>query len=209
VYLQSDPDMPVPARVARIAAKGVKAQGRDMVTFEALLEVLSNDDRVKPGMTANVEIEVDRRDDAVTVPVEAVVHRKRKDLPDSVVAEFDKRQAGVNVSERVKQGQYIKVLYVMDDGVARVRLIDPGIADTRRVEIRQGIKLDDLVIIGPYRSLDQLEDNKKVALADDDKQQETGVDGDAEADEHHATEDEESKADGESSDHALAAGGSP
>ena len=48
VYLQSDPDKPVPARVVRIASKGIKALGRDMVTFEALLEVFSDDARIKP-----------------------------------------------------------------------------------------------------------------------------------------------------------------
>lgn len=169
VYLQSEPDKPVKAKVVRVASKGTKTVGRDVVTFEALLEVLESEDRVKPGMTANVEIEVDERDDAITVPVEAVVHRLRKDLPDNIVEAFDERQAGLELSERVKRGQYIKVLYVKDGDVAKVRLIDSGIADTRRVEIRDGIGLDDTVIIGPYRSLDQLEDGKKVALATEDK----------------------------------------
>ncbi|MCH8147208.1 MAG: efflux RND transporter periplasmic adaptor subunit [Planctomycetes bacterium] len=169
VYLQSDPDVPVPARVVRVSPKGSRASGRDVVTFEALLEVLSTEERIKPGMTANVEIEVDRRDDAVTVPVEAVVHRMRRDLPEKVVEAFDRSQEGLNISERVRRGQYIKVIYVMEDEVARVRLIDTGIADTRLVEIEDGIELGDSVIIGPYRSLDQLEDGKKVALAEDKK----------------------------------------
>jgi len=169
VYLQSDPDVPVPARVVRVSPKGSRATGRDVVTFEALLEVLSTEQRIKPGMTANVEIEVDRRDDAVTVPVEAVVHRMRRDLPEKVVETFDRSQEGLNISERVRRGQYIKVIYVMEDEVARVRLIDTGIADTRLVEIREGIELKDSVIIGPYRSLDQLEDGRKVALAKDKK----------------------------------------
>jgi HlyD family secretion protein len=169
VYLQSESDKPVPAKVVRVASKGIKTVGRDVVTFEALLEVLETEARVKPGMTANVEIEVDERDDAITVPVEAVVHRLRKDLPDTIVKAFDAQQANLDVSERVKRGQYIKVLYVKDGDVAKVRLIDSGIADTRRVEIKDGIKLEDTVIIGPYRSLDQLEDGKKVALAEEDK----------------------------------------
>lgn len=169
VYLQSDPDTPVPARVIRVASKGARASGRDLVTFEALLEVLSDDTRIKPGMTANVEIEVARHGDAIAVPIEAVVHRMRKDLPDYIVDAFDKTQAGLDLSERARRGQYIEVLYVMKDGVAKVRLIDAGIADTRRLEIREGVNLGDVVIVGPYRSLDQLKDGKKVALAEEDK----------------------------------------
>ncbi len=183
LYLQSDSAAPVPARVVRVAAKGTKAVGRDVVTFETLLEVLSTEDRIKPGMTANVEIEVAYRDDAITIPVEAVVHRMRKDLPDEIVAAFDERQGELDLSERARHAQYIKVVYVMEDEVARVRLVEPGIADTRRVEICEGVKMGDKVITGPYRSLDQLEDGKKVTLSEEAKKDaEEEVEGEASGD---------------------------
>ncbi len=167
VYLQAAHDLPVPARVVRVASKGSRVSGRDVVTFETILEVLSNDPRIKPGMTANVEVEVASSVGALTVPVESVVHRMRKELPDAVVAEFDKRQDDLDLSDRARLAQYIKVVYVMKGEVAEVRLIKPGIADTRRVELVEGVLAEDTVIVGPYRSLDQLEDGKKVALADD------------------------------------------
>ena len=210
IYLQSDPDLPVPARVSRVASKGIKTMGRDVVTFEALLEVLSDDARIKPGMTANVEIEVDKRDETITVPVEAVVHRMRKDLPDSIVETFDRRQAELDLSERVRQGQYIKVLYVMKDDLAEVRLIDSGIADTRRVEIEEGVDLDDVVIVGPYRSLDQLKDGKKVALAEPEKpKEEDSPPGDDAAEEKLTEEDQGKGTTNEDDNAALAASASP
>lgn len=169
VYLQSDQSKPVGAKVIRIAAKGTKAAGRDVVNFEAILEVLSTEDRVKPGMTANVEIEVARSDDTITIPIEAIVHRMRKDLPESIVAEFDRKQTGVDMSERVKQAQYIKVVYLKDGDAAKVRIVQPGISDARRVELHDGVTLTDTVITGPYRSLDQLKDGRTVALADKEK----------------------------------------
>ena len=54
-------------------------------------------------------------------------------------------------------------------GLQRVRLVEPGIADTRRVEAKSGVGVDDVVIVGPYRSLDQLKDGRKVSLSDDEK----------------------------------------
>lgn len=201
VYLQTDQNTPVAARVVRVSSKGTKQAGRDVVSFETLLEVLNNEGRVMPGMTANVEIEVARRDDAITVPVEAIMHRMRKDLPESVIAEFDKKQAEIDLSTRAKQAQYIKVLYVMDKEVAKVRLVESGIADTKRVELIKGVGLDDTVIIGPYRSLDQLKDGKKVALNDKDKK--PGPSDKAEVKEEQASKNaksEEKKADAKSDD---------
>ncbi|MCH8852613.1 MAG: efflux RND transporter periplasmic adaptor subunit [Planctomycetes bacterium] len=171
IYLQADQDRPVPGRVLRVAAKGVKPTGRDVVTFEAIIEVLSNDKRIKPGMTANVEIEVAKHEQAITVPVEAIVHRLRKELADDILAEFDRRQANLELSERARQAQYIKVLYVMENDKARLRLITTGIADSKRVELLEGAALDDTVIVGPYRSLDQLRDGKKVALIEEGKKE--------------------------------------
>ena len=169
IYLQADQQTPVPARVVRVAAKSTKLEGRDVVNFETLLEVLSTDERIRPGMTANVEIEVARQDGAITVPVEAIVHRMRKELPEEIVKQFDERQSALDLSDRAKAAQYIKVVYVLDSEVSRVRLVEPGIADSRRVEAKTGVAIEDVVIVGPYRSLDQLKDGRKVSLSDDEK----------------------------------------
>ena len=70
-----------------------------------------------------------------------------------------------------RQAQYIKVLYVMEDDKAQLRLITTGIADSKRVELLEGAALGDTVIVGPYRSLDQLRDGKKVALLEEGKKE--------------------------------------
>ncbi len=199
IYLQSDPEKPVPARVFRVASKGIKQQGRDLVTFETMLEVLSDDKRIKPAMTANVEIEVAKRENAITVPVEAVVHRMRKDLPEAVVKEYDEKQSVTNLSNRALQAQYIKVLYVRNDDIAHVRLVNLGIADTHRVEVQEGIDPDDIVIIGPYRSLDHLKDGKKIVLSEKSKKEfdkpDDGIDHTENQNEEKVTKDESSKED--------------
>lgn len=169
IYLQADQQTPIPAEVVRVASKSTKQVGRDVVTFETLLNVLSQDARIRPGMTANVEIEVDRRDDTMTVPVETIVHRMRKELPEAIVKQYDALQAKLDLSDRARAAQYIKVVYVMENDVAKVRLVEPGIADTRRVELKTGIALNDVVITGPYRSLDQLKDGSKIMLSEDEK----------------------------------------
>lgn len=207
VYLQSDQQVPVPARVVRVAAKGTRMQGRDVVYFEALLEVLSDDPRIKPGMTANVEIEVAKNENTITVPVEAIVHRMRKDLDEDIVKQFDAKQVQLGLSERARQAQYIKVVYVMEEDVARLRLIDSGIADVHRVELCEGVGEDDLVIVGPYRSLDQLKDGRKVTLAEDDKKKMEEEAG-REAEEKLAKGDDDASAP-EDDKQAVAAGASP
>jgi HlyD family secretion protein len=164
LFLQSETRTPIAGHVVRVATKGSKPLGRDVVSFETLVLVDSNDQRVKPGMTASVEIEVARREDAVTVPVQAVVHRKRRDLPAELVEKLDEWQAALSPDNRKKTAEYIKVLFCSKNGVAKPVLVETGISDETSVEIVKGITTEDTVVIGPYRSLDQLKDGTKVKL---------------------------------------------
>jgi HlyD family secretion protein len=162
IYLQSDTRQSIAGEVASIATKGVKPTGRDVVTFETLVLITESDERVKPGMTANVEIEVARKADALTVPVESVVYRKRRDLPEELVARLDAnptKDQGITDEHRAL---YVKLVFCAQEGKAEPRLVETGISDARRVEIVEGVAFDDSVITGPYRSLDQLKEGSAV-----------------------------------------------
>jgi hypothetical protein len=49
-----------------------------------------------------------------------------------------------------------------------VRVIT-GIADQQNIEIVSGIQPDDVVIVGPFRTLRELEDGDKIEAEDDSK----------------------------------------
>ncbi len=170
IFLPSDPQRAIPGRVLRVATSGAKQAGRDVVTFETLVMVESDDSAIKPAMTANVEIQVESREDALTIPVQAVVHRKRRDLPEKLVEEFTARLAELDSSERASRAQYLQVVFCMEDEEARPHLVRTGIADEANVELVEGVAVADRVIVGPYRSLDQLKDGSKVKLEEDKKE---------------------------------------
>jgi len=161
LFLQSDTQRPIAGHVFRVGSKGTKPAGRDVVTFETLVIVDGDDPRVKPGMTTNVEIEVARRENAWTLPVQAVVNRKRRDLPTSLLTEFDALVVASSADKRPRTAEYIKVLFCSVDGVARPRLVETGISDDVSVEILRGAAAEDVVVTGPYRSLDQLKDGSR------------------------------------------------
>lgn len=166
IFLQSDTRTSIPGHVVRMATKGTKPTGRDVVTFETLVLVDGDDPRVRPGMTASVEIEVARSEKALTVPVQAVVNRKRRDLPETLVADFEKLQALASGDIRRKSAEYIKVLFAVRDGVAHPLLIDTGISDDTSVEVLHGLETTETIVVGPYRSLDQLKDGSKIKPPD-------------------------------------------
>lgn len=164
IYLQSDTRRSVSGRVLRVGTKGTRPIGRDVVTFETLVLIEEADERVRPGMSANVEIEVARRAEAVTLPIEAVVYRKRSDLPAELVAEYDRRRRAGAAQPSQHLAEFVKLVFCVVDGRVAARLVETGINDAARVEILEGVALGDEVVTGPYRSLDQLKDGAAVRI---------------------------------------------
>ncbi len=188
IYLQSDTQKGIPGHVLRVAIKGTKPQGRDVVTFETLVLVDSDDLRVKPGMTANTEIEVARSVNVLTVPVQAVVHRKRRDLPEELLTRASELQEHDPVQRR-RAAEYLKIVFCIEEEVAKPRFVVTGISDERGVEIVHGVSSGELVVIGPYRSLDQLKDGSKIKIEEDKKkeQESDGQDVDPEGEQPAST----------------------
>jgi HlyD family secretion protein len=171
IYLQADPLHPIPGRVETVAPQG-KAKKDDVVSFETLVgidagAILGREPEaaaLRPGMSATVEVEVRRSDDALSVPAQAVVHRRRKDLPDTpAVREWAERNAR-SPGEKAREAElrYIKLVFVLEGGVARARPVETGLSDEKRVEIRSGVKPEERLIVGPFRALDELKDGDPV-----------------------------------------------
>lgn len=105
-------------KVVRIAARGTNVS--NVVTFEVKIEVLDQKKNLlKPEMTTNLEIIAARRDDVVTVPVEAVLR---------------------------KQGKRITNV-LLPDGKTEERLVEAGINDGVKIEIISGLQLGEKVVL--------------------------------------------------------------
>ena len=165
VYLQADPTRPISGTVDRVAPKGKKTD--EVVSFETLVLVGPSDSSLRSKMTATVEIEVKRADDVLGVPVQAVVHRRRKDLPDTPALRAWSRRNTRSFGEKAKdaEARYVKIAFVLENGVARARPVETGISDENRVEILFGLDATDRVIVAPFRALDELKDGDPVSPA--------------------------------------------
>ncbi|MHB8969602.1 MAG: efflux RND transporter periplasmic adaptor subunit [Pirellulaceae bacterium] len=170
IFLQADQDTPVPGEVDLIAPKGTKFA--DVVSFETLITVSGKHEALLPEMTATVEIEVKRAENTLSVPVQAVVHRRLKDLPPTPMFRDWVARQPKTPSEKGKDElvRYVTAVFVMEDGEAHARPVQTGISDQERIEILDGLGLEDTVIIGPFRALDEMVEGQPVKLEEPKKE---------------------------------------
>jgi HlyD family secretion protein len=103
----------------------------------------------RPGMTASVEIMTNAKNNALAIPLSAVTTRETHQ---------DTLSGGVTKSK--------EIVFVSENGEAKVRVVKTGISDYENIEILEGLKEGDEVISGPYFVVSkQLKEGEKVKKA--------------------------------------------
>lgn len=110
---------------------------QNVVTYNVIIAVENPEMKLKPGMTANVNIEVLRRDDVVKVAAAALRFRPKSDDE-----EAGPRQRGSG-----------RGVFILKDGKPAPVPVQTGISDDSFVEVRGGnLKPGDVVITGQIQT---------------------------------------------------------
>jgi HlyD family secretion protein len=179
VYFQNAANLTLTGTVKRISPKGLRSDSNpnnplasassasttnEVATFETIITLESPPVAVRLGMSANVEILVEERDHVVSVPAQAVQHRRAKDLPRALADKLEAESAhGPGVKDPARR--YHQVVFVEEGGQAHCRLVKTGISDENRVEILAGVTEGERVVAGPYRAFDKLKEGRPVREA--------------------------------------------
>ncbi len=134
------------AQTALIKNPGTEAE---VTTFPVTVALASRPPGVLPGMSAEVRITAESRDNAITVPIQAVTVRPEKSLPDYK----PEIETGTQVNAKKRAETLAKVVFVRDGDKAKARRVRTGIASDTDLEILEGLNDGDEIVEGPYRTL--------------------------------------------------------
>ena len=147
--------------------------------------------KLRPGMSATVDVTSAERNDILAIPFASVVMRGY-DLDsletarqaeaagdtesDELLAaendsvEFEKK---TEIKDEEEKREDIKGVFVIRDGVARFVAINTGIAGHKNIEVTDGLEENDTVISGPYSVLRTIKDGDKVDITEDDNEEDS------------------------------------
>jgi HlyD family secretion protein len=124
----------------------------------------------RPGMSANVDIQTDTKNDILTVPIQAVT--TRADSAMAAKSENKNEETGfTEVSSQDQESQKSsdeetrEVVFIVKDGKAVLREVKTGIQDNTYIEVLEGIEPGDEIITSPYAAITKkLEDGDPVEI---------------------------------------------
>lgn len=116
----------------------------------------------RPGMTASADIQTRRRENIMTVPLNAVTTRDK----------VEKKEGSSPVAANAEEDEKDVVVFLYDKTTGTVKRVKvaTGIQDTRYIEITEGLKQGQEVVVEPYNTIYRiLKDDMKVLVVDKEK----------------------------------------
>jgi HlyD family secretion protein len=139
------------------------------------IAIVNNVEKLRPGMSATVDIRTESRHNILEVPIQSITVRAPKDIP----GKEEKSKAGKDTtkatekdtlakpSDKAQKDEMIEVVFIVKDGVAKIVPVVTGISSDTDVEIKSGLEESQEVVTGSYRVLTKsLKDGSRVKIGD-------------------------------------------
>lgn len=161
------------SEIGNTAKRSITSSVEGQTNFEVKVVFDTNVPEVRPGMTADVEIETATHVGAIAVPIQSVVVRTERELERAArkggkgaAAKEPKkpRKLTVTADEDTvgRRDKEITGVFVVRDGVATFVPVRTGIASETMIEVFGDLKESDTVVSGPYKALRELKPGGKV-----------------------------------------------
>ena len=156
VHVDAISDKEYDGHVAEIGSSAaLKAGvGAGMRYFKVKVQIDNPDDRLRPGMTAQVSIVTTSAGSALSVPIQSVVER----VPPALA----KSKSGTEDED--EKAPKLKYVFVVKDDKVKMVEVKTGVSDSTHVVLVSGVTAKDQIVSGPFRTLKKLKDGDSVEV---------------------------------------------
>jgi len=130
----------------------------------------------RPGMSATVDIQTETRKNVISVPIQAVTTRSIKNNGKLAEKKVEEEKPEAESEAVTKQGtkskddEKVEVVFVYKDGKVKKQTVKTGIQDSQNIEIVEGIKAGDEVVVAPFNAINKLLNDSSVVKKVDEKE---------------------------------------
>ena len=167
VKLDAHPDSTYRGVVAEVGNSAVRSQlglGQTSVDFKVVVAIEDTIPNVRPGLSANVEIEVADAKNALAVPIQCLTLRKKSDLMNTRESSDSAAGGSANNEEGKNDEQEVEGVFVIKDGKVLFRPTVVGIAGSNYFQVISGPGEGEKVVSGPFKAINELKDGDPVKV---------------------------------------------
>lgn len=115
----------------------------------------------RPGMSATVDIQTNEANGIIIVPIQSVTTRADSSMyKDKEINSEEDAEQGIEINNLAennnKNTDLIKIeecVFIYSNGKAKIVMVKTGIQDNNYIQIKEGVKVGDELIAGPYSAI--------------------------------------------------------
>lgn len=147
VEIDAFPDSTFKGYVIEIGHSAISSNmgSQDEVTnFKVKVRLIDTNNKIRPGMSCNVSISTERRENVIAVPLQSVTVRNNEI--------YSKARGGMADKSKVNSKPK-PIVFRYDGGKAIQNYVEIGISERGFIEITSGLDEGDSIISGPYSAV--------------------------------------------------------
>lgn len=154
----------VVTEIAHTATTRGRGTQEELTNFEIKIAIIEKINKLRPGMSATVDIRTESRKGILHIPIQAVTVRQWDDVYKADEKEDSAKQDSIKVEE--KHDEMIEVVFVVEDDIAKITAVKTGISNDTDIEVKTGLEEDQQIVTGSYRVLSKtLKDGNRVKVS--------------------------------------------
>ncbi len=149
-------------RSTGVAASQSAISGQEAKDFKVVVALDSPPDYIRPGLSCTAKITTATRRNVLTIPVQALTVRERRDLEPK--PKGGAAQKAPDPAEEKRLQERLQGVFVISGDHAVFHEVKTGIAGSTDIEVLDGLAEKDQIVIGPYQMIRTLSNNARVKV---------------------------------------------
>ncbi len=157
-------------RTGQTIAQTTVAGSQEAKDFKVVIRLINmteeTTDRLRPGMSATATITTDKRENVITVPLQALVERDATPQQAKAATPAAPATPAGGQQPSTKGAKPVKGIFAIENNKAIFKTVETGITGENDIEIKSGLSKGQEIIIGPYRQLRSLKNDQAIKRED-------------------------------------------
>ncbi|HYL14541.1 MAG TPA: efflux RND transporter periplasmic adaptor subunit [Terriglobales bacterium] len=154
-------------RSTGLATSQQTSASQEAKDFKVVVTLHDPPQDLRPGLSSTAKITTATRNNALSIPIQALTIRRRADLENAKPKDKSAVQAAApqhDASKEEKGKEEIQGVFVIRKGKAEFVPVETGIAGTTDIEVTKGLRPGDEVVTGSYKVLRTLKPGASVKI---------------------------------------------
>jgi HlyD family secretion protein len=136
--------------------------------FKVVVTLQDPPDNLRPGLSATAKITTAKKDNVLAIPIQALTIRTPKDLEEKKPGDKNVAKAAAPEVKTTKANEEIQGVFLVEGSGKKAKVkfvpVKTGITGSTDIEVTEGLKANDQIVTGSYKTLRTLKNGASVKI---------------------------------------------